>query len=222
MIAPPVFGFDLFLPGSLEQMIVKVLAVLGGAAVGGIGAGLITKVLARLATTRAVPLLPLRIVRVLGAIAVGLIVARFLWGTGGGGGGGGGGWGLFGGTGSGGAETTQLTSTTEASSRKEESPGATSKAPATPEETLRVEVLGERVQGDRWYRIEGQSKLLTLAEIQRLVEQRAKTGTPLRNLVIVVYKNSPAPDKDQVVKLREISRDLGLTPSVEEPLRDAP
>jgi hypothetical protein len=223
MTTLPVFGFDLVTPGHLEQWLVRILAVLGGAAVGGTGAGLVAQVLTRMVAARSLPRLPLRIIRLLGAVTLGLAMALFLFGVGGGLGGGGTGWGLFGGrgTGSGNGASAHLTGTTEETSRKEPSRTDTGKARVVPEEASRIEVLGEPIQDDRWYRIEGQSERHTLAEVRRLVEQRRKEG-PLRQLVIIVYLNSPDRDKNQVVQLRDLARDLGLTPSVEEPRRDAP
>jgi hypothetical protein len=226
MIALPFFGLALSLPGSLEQLIFKALAVLGGAAVGGFGAGLAAKLLARLATIKTVPRIPLRITQVLGAVLMGLIVAHFVWGPGGGGGGGGGGWSLFGGSGTGdGGEKTYLTSTTEGSSPKGESVTSTGKSESSADETLRVEVLGTAVQDERWYRIKEHHKVYTLAEIQALVKQRVKTAKPakpVKKLVIVLYENSPDIAKDQVRKLQEFARDQRLELGQDFPSGNAP
>jgi hypothetical protein len=89
--------------------------------------------------------------------------------------------------------------------------------------TLRVEVLGDaRVQGERCYRVEGQSGLHNLAEVRRFLLQHQKSDPSVQKLAIVVYKNSPDTNRPQVSELVKLAGDLNLTPSVESPDSRAP
>jgi hypothetical protein len=229
----PLVAVDVPTPGSLEQTLIRLLAVAGGAALGGIGSGVVTRVLTRLLTTKAVPPSVLRVIRLLGAIALGLITAVLLFGTGGGLGGGGGGWGLFGGSGSGegtgkGGEPPAPTGRAPSTARdpttaKETSRGDTGRRERPGTTALRVEVLGDaRVEGNRFYRVEGEARLRNLDEVRELVKAGLKEVPPLKELVVVVYKNSPDEQKYQVVELKRLASDFGLTASVELPPRDAP
>jgi hypothetical protein len=141
MMLPP---FALEAPtDSIGQWVLRILAVVGGAALGGFAVGLITQGLSRMLTTRPVPRVPLLIVRLLGAIVCGWVVFLLVFGGGLGGLGGGGGWSLFGGGGGPGG-----------GSGKESRPSATGqsggtgrdsgKAPSTAGLTLEVEVLPRR------------------------------------------------------------------------------
>jgi hypothetical protein len=128
MTLPP---FALEAPAdAIGQWVLRVLAVVGGAAVGGFGAGLITQGLSRLLTTRPVPRVPLLIIRLLGAVVCGWLVFLLVFGGGLGGLGGGGGWSLFGGGGPGGG------------SGKESPPAATGRAGGTGRDT------GKRLSGE--------------------------------------------------------------------------
>ena len=89
MITPRLWGLDLP-PNDIGSWVIRVLAIAGGGAIGGLLVGWITQVLARLLTTKPVPRGPLNIVRLLGAIIAGWLVALLmvpgLGGLGGGGG----------------------------------------------------------------------------------------------------------------------------------------
>jgi hypothetical protein len=81
---------------------------------------------------------------------------------------------------------------------------------------LRVEVLGpdalkklsEKPDFERCYRVEGESGLLTRPEAKEFILRRQKKEPPLRRVVIVVYKDSPARDKELVTELEAWARDL--------------
>lgn len=214
-------ALELNTPGSLEQWIIKGLCVIGGAALGGFLAGLVAQVLARLLAGRAVPRVPLTIIRLLGAIVLGWVVALFMFGGGGGGFGGFGGWGFGGpgggdtGRGTGKAGSTEHGSTTG----KGEEPRDSARSTVPESAALRVEVLG--VSGERVYRVEGEEKTHTLAEVRSLIQERQKKA-PLQRVVIVIYRNSPEESKAQVTELEDLARELRLTPLKEKTDRDAP
>jgi len=89
MMTPALFALDLP-PNEIGTWVVRILAIAGGGAIGGLLVGWLTQVICRLLTTKAVPRGPLNIVRLLGAIAAGWLVALLmvpgLGGLGGGGG----------------------------------------------------------------------------------------------------------------------------------------
>jgi hypothetical protein len=189
------------------------LAVIGGGVVGGLLIGFLTGVFVRLVSTRKMPRWARNAVRLTGAILCGWLVALILFGGNGLGLGGTGGWGFGSGTGK--SEST-------AKAPEGGGPGSpTSKAsPVVPpaENTLRVEVLGPaplrqltgKADAENRYRVEGENgpKLLTLKEVKEYILQRQKQGPPLRRVVLVVYKDSPAPDKEFVTELAAWARDL--------------
>jgi hypothetical protein len=202
---------------------IKVLAVVGGAALGAMFIGWLAQVLAKLSFAQKIPPWPLRILRVLGGGATGLLVYCFVFG-GGGGIGGPGGW--FGG-GQGGSADKPGKSVASSKDGKgdEKSKETKSKEKAEekrtesqPAETLRVEVLGNETlmklarsqtfDTNKRYRIEGSSTLYTLEDVRNLILQKRKDKPPLRRLVVVVYRDSPAPDRPQVVELTDWARDL--------------
>ena len=182
------------------DVLVKILAIIGSAACGGLGLGFLARLLTmRVLTNRNPPPWSLRIVRLLGGGICGLLVAMWLFGGGGPGIGGTGGWGLGAGKGSGEGEKTIETG-------KKSSP--TTQTPA--EETLRIEVLGRAalseadIQAERWYRIEPPEgpRLLTLVGIKEAIERRQHEQPPLRRIEIVLYKDSPDERVSIVSQLR--------------------
>jgi hypothetical protein len=194
------------------------LAVIGGGLVGGLLIGFLTGVLVRLLSTRKMPRGPRNVVRLTGAVLCGWVVALLLY-SGSGGGGGDGRWWMLGSQGGEGrtADTGKGDTTAKAPWR----PGTTTaKTPDnTPAaETLRVEVLGpaalEKLPGKpdtrHCYRVEGEEgpKLLTLKEVEDFIRRRQKRQPPLRCVVLVVYNDSPALDKEIVTELRAWARDL--------------
>ena len=87
------------------SLLVKMLAIVGGAALGAVAAGLLIQALARLLGGQKVPRGGLIVIRLLGAVTAGWLVALLVLGGSGSGMGGTGGWSLFGtGDGKGAAE----------------------------------------------------------------------------------------------------------------------
>ena len=179
----------MFLPsGNLGDWLLRGLAVVGAAALGGFGAGLILQIATRLTTTRQVPRPVLRLIRILGAITCGLLVAFALFHAGGPGGGGSGS--------GGGKDAGQGLHDTSAG---KDTPPPQPKGSTPPAAELRVVVLN-RMDG-RNYRVEGDAEAHTLDEVQALVKQRKSQKPPLQKLVIVLYKDSPSHDHLMVERL---------------------
>lgn len=170
------------------DVLVKILAVVGGGAGGGFGLGLLARLLIRAVTTRKPPRWSMMTVRLLGGVLCAWLVALWLFGGGGPGIGGTGGWGLGAGTGRGDGEKI-----VEIDKKKGGS------AQTLDGESLRIEVLGRAglseadVQAERWYRIETPEgpRLLNLAGIKEAIDQRQHEQPPLRRIEIVLYKDSP-------------------------------
>jgi hypothetical protein len=197
--------------GSVD-VLVRILAVAGAAALGGVLLGLLTQLLVRAMTTRKLPPWPLNTVRVLGAVAAGWLVALWLFGGGGPGIGGLGGFGL--GSGSGRGEGDK-----KPAEKDKDGKGAGNGSPVPADESLRVEVLGDpalkRIAGDGFdarhsYRIAGAGggKLLTLAEVKDTVKQRQRQSPPLRRLELVLYTDSPEKKVGRVEDLKTWADDL--------------
>jgi hypothetical protein len=208
---------------------IKVLAVVGGAALGALLSGVALQVGVKLAFAQQVPRWPLWGVRGLGGLLFGFLVYLWLFGGGGGGIGGPGGW--FGGSGKDGARNREGTeqprpkdkSTDQKSKDKDREKKDKEKdrdgKSAVPEvELLQVEVLGndalkkisrsDTFDSARCYRIKGQTRLLSLEEVRKLILERRMGKPGLRKLEIFVYLDSPATDKPQVVGLESWARDL--------------
>jgi hypothetical protein len=192
--------------GNLGDWLMRGLAVIGAAALGGIGAGLIVQLAARLTTTQQAPRPIVRLMRILGAITCGLLVAFALFHAGGPGGGG---------SGSGGGQDAgqgEHTVNTGKDTPPKELPKSEMPAGLT---ELRIVV----VQGmdGRHYRIEGNAQAYTLKEVQAQITQRRAQQPPLEKLEIVLYEDSPDQNTRIVQQLKELAQDNGLTPKISEP-----
>jgi hypothetical protein len=198
---------------NVGQWVVGVLAVLGGAALGGLGVGLLAQFCARTLTLKPLPPIALRVLRLLGAVVVGWAVFLLVFGTGHFGFGRGGGLGF-----GGGPEGNPSTGSTQKAGGN-----GNSREPAPSDDALRIEVLGDpRVAKDHFYRVEGDAELHTLVEVRKRIDARRKQDPSLRRLNIVVYKNSPDPLKAQVTDLKALAHDFELGVAVYEPDREAP
>jgi hypothetical protein len=234
MIGPP-FALGLFEGGNA---VVGWLAVVGGAALGALLIPWLFGLVVRLYTTKNLPALGKSLLRVLGGLACGVAVYVFVFG---GGGTGFGGLGLLG-VGSGpGSGTTTPSSTarngTGRSSTTKSDKEAVKENGVNQENTLVVEVLGDDAlrkitrsdtfdPNDR-YRIRGSSDRLSLENVKKMIVGRQKKGPNIRRVQIVIYLDSPAPDKPQVRDLAAWAReqmvnDEKMMVELREPDRYAP
>jgi hypothetical protein len=196
--------------------VLKVLAVAGGAGLGGLIVGLLSQFLSRSLTAQKLPPKLLHGSRLGGAGIGGWLVALWVFGGGGTGLGGGGGFGVGPGEGTG-PDNSPPGVTKDANNDKHEPPPPPPGGGGT--ESLRVEVLGKgtltKITGgagadlDRCYRVEGKEgqRLLTLAEAKDLVRERQKQTPPLRRVEIVLYNDSPARDVPFVTRLSHWARE---------------
>jgi hypothetical protein len=201
---------------SLGDTIIKSLAILGGALLGGLAVGLLVQLLVKLAVHKPTPRGVLIFFRILGAIAAGLAVYVFVFGTGGGGFGWGSGWG---GTGTGTGAQGLVGDT-----RPNLSPERPSSAPpSTPVErgnSLTVEMLGGKryTGGNRFYLAEGTNEPKTLEELRKIIELRTQGTPPIQVIEIVLREDDSVSERDPAVtKLRQLAEDLGLSVKVATP-----
>jgi hypothetical protein len=205
----------------MSDLPMRVLAVLGGAAMGWFGMGGLLRLFARLTMTRQkLPTFIGRVMRSLGALVLGWLAALWMFGTGLGGFGGPGGWGL--GPGSGIGNGTSIgTDAAPAVPKDKEKASEPGPAPAAPSESLRVEVLGpEAVQradagkagdAERRYRLDAGAgtRLMTVAELKDFLRARQQTDPPLRQVILVLYRDSPERHTAAVDDLRRwVEEDL--------------
>jgi hypothetical protein len=194
-------------------LVVKILAVVGGAVLGGLFTGLLVQLLVKALTAQKLPRYPLMLFRLLGAILAGWLVALFVFGGGGPGLGGLGGGGFGSGEQKGSPAKTGLTPQETNAAAKDKSTERTSGG------VLRVEVLTnpavEQVLGktgveqQRYYRMEGAEAkdLLTLEELKKKIRGRLPA---LQRLDIVTREDSPDKDVLRVAELRRWAEDQKL------------
>jgi hypothetical protein len=176
----------------------KLLAVAGGAALGGLGVGFLVQVIVRGWTGQQVPRWVLMTLRAVAAVASGWLVALWLFSGGGGGMGGPGVWGF--GTGTGDSKPPETA--------KDKEPHKDSE-PTRNVNTLEIEVLGSETlrqinpnyDPQRCYRIG--TRLLTRKEVIEYLKQRQKDESPPEAVTIVLYDNSPAEDVPKVADLKD-------------------
>jgi hypothetical protein len=197
----------LFLPsGNLGDWLMRGLAVVGAAALGGFGAGLILQIATRLTTTRQVPRPVLRLIRILGGITGGLLVAFALFHAGGpGGGGSGSGGGKD--SGQGPYDTSAGKDTPLVKEKPKDSP------PPSPR-SMRVVVIPGT--DGHCYRIDDQAVAHTFDEIKKIIAFRRALATPLEKVTIVIYADSPDQGTPIVRQLKTLVQDNQLTPVIEE------
>jgi hypothetical protein len=192
----------------LGMQILKGLAVVGGAAVGGLGSGLLLRLLVRLVVHRPVPRKALLLVRLLGGLALGWAVWIWVSSTGGLGPG----WGGWLGTGGGGGQAPVAKTEPGPVAEPIPAPNAVTPKPAPPDSpmnlvapnALRIEILGgARVQQERFYLLEGEKEPRTLDEVRKAIQTRQQEPgkPPLKGIVILVYGSSVARDHPAVKNL---------------------
>jgi hypothetical protein len=181
----------------LNELVVKPLAVAGGALVGGLVVGLVVQLASRSIAPRGVPRWVLVLSRLLGAVAAGLAVYLWIYGAGGTGGmgGGGGGWWPFGQSGSG-VGTTQRSTPNTNTAPPDTTPR---KRPDTLEVIMRGGDAAEKDQ--RFWVLDGEGPQ-DWDGITRAIEERKRQQPELKVIEIVIEPNrSVAHDHPAVVRL---------------------
>lgn len=219
MLTTALFGF---LPVPLAQLdlgmlLMKLLAVAGGAVLGGAIAGTGARWLTRFTIRKQAPRTLVFSSRIIGCALAG--VGVWLWAFGAGGSGFGFG---TGGLGSGGEnyvgykpvkEKEEKTSETSTEQKSNEKPGTNSLSIA------RVQMLGgSRVQQDRFYIVDEQPQPVTMAELRELLTSRKKQEKdPLKVIEIIVYEDSVDKEHPAVRDLEKWASGNGLQVTISFP-----
>lgn len=194
------------------MMAIKLLAVVGGVAVGAIFFDLLARGLARWFLAKTLPRPAKIMTRIFGGGLVGGLI--FLWmfaGGDGGFGGSGGGWMPFG---QGGGKGN--TNANSSGGKDKESKGKGSAEP------LRIHVLGgKRVVDQRFYVIDNEQPR-TLSELRSILLDRQHKNPDWKEIEILIYTDSVDRDNPAVTDVEKFARENGLTPKLSQPDRKAP
>ena len=219
-------AFSYFAATDMAELPKQVLMILGGAAVGAVGLGVIAQLLSRWLTMKKLHPLPTTTARVVGGLALGLLTAMWIWQGGGWGPGGTGGVGVPG-NGPGAAKTDAdkgQTKTPEDAKDKDKI-SSDEANPPSPGSVLRLEVLTDdavrkldgqqAVSEHRYYRLEDRDAkdLLTKDDLRQVIQKRVSDKPPLRRLDIVTGANSPDKSAARVEQVRQLAKDYQLQPT---------
>jgi hypothetical protein len=207
-------------PQNFGQLLVNILAVVGGFFLGAWLSGwLLQRLTGMLAAKKPYPAV-LWVFRLVGGVALAWVVALFVFGKGG----------LFGLGGGGGPGTgpgdkdgkPSAVNGTEGDHKGKKNGGTTDEN----KKTLRVEVLG-KVNGEpiltgRFYRIKDEQEMHNLNEVLARIDKLTVETPPLKKVEIILYKNSPAPDRPAVADLQSEVQRKGLEASITTVAAQAP
>jgi hypothetical protein len=219
--------------------VIRVLAIIGGAAVGAFLTGFLTQVIVRGYTGKHVPRWIVWTLRIVGGLAIGWLVYLLVFsqGTSLFGGFGGGGTGKDSGKDRGHETSPAVTAPKDAPLVDKDRPKDDASSPSDKSTVLTIEVLGDAplrqmvssgrlssLDPDRCYRLAGDdpTKLLTLKEVKGLIEVRLKHDPPLKRLELVLYKDSPQKQVSRVAELKKLADSEMLLVDFKEPGEIAP
>ena len=208
--------FSIDIPGWLGQP-VHLLAIVGGAAVGAFGSGLLAQGLTRWMTMKSLPRLPTMVVRGLGGVVLGLLTAMWVWQGGSWGPGGPGGAGNAGvGNGDATDPNKDVAAVSPDDAKDKDKTAPQDENPPPPGSVLRLEVLtdqaagAEAVRQQRFFRVQGEKELMDQAALRELIGKRMKGDPPLQRLDIVTRPDSPDKSSARVEQIRLWASDSGL------------
>lgn len=190
----------------LGMLVVKWLAVAGGAAIGALMFGVVGQFWSKRMMRRPASKPMMLVLRLLGALLMGSLVWAFVFGSGGGGG--------LGGSGSGfwpfGAKGSQGSASEDAATSKQP-PQDTARGPRV--ESLKIRILGgKRVENQRFYVIDAE-KPRDWDELKETVLERRQHNPALQEIEILLYKDSVDRQNPAVTKLDKWARENGFKPS---------
>jgi hypothetical protein len=190
--------------------VVRLLAVVGGAALGAFAVGLLIRLAGRWMGVRRVPGTMVTVVRLLAAVVAGWLVWLLVFGTGGGGLGGPGGSGIGGspGTGKGHSSERQPATRPDTTNRRGH--------------VLAIEILGgNRVQEGRFYKVAGEKDALTLAALKDVLKKRQQAGE-VQGIEIIIYASSVYKESGAVTALEDWAKQHDLAVTMSFPAGEAP
>ena len=205
---------------NLGMLFLKLLAVAGGAVLGGAGAGFCAGRVTKWTVRKQAPKTLVLGSRIAGCVAAG--VGVWLWAFGNGGSGLGFGSGGFGAGGSGyiGYDRQPEKENTQTESKA----GEKANPPEAPEHpaalrAARIEMLGgNRVQQDRFYVMDEQLPPRTLTELEQILQARKnQEKDPIKAIEIVIYEDSVDKDHPAVRDLQQWAQLNGLQVTISFP-----
>jgi hypothetical protein len=228
--------FAIWLPQGAPTIedLIRVLAIIGGGAVGAFVTGFLTQAIVRGYTGQTVPRWVVWTVRIIGGIAMGWLVYLLVFSQGNS---------LFGGFGRGGGNdgsggtSPAVTAPKDSEPADKDRPKDGSATPVDKADVLRVEVLGDgalqkMVNAHRLTSLDPQScyrladddptKLMTLDEVQDLIKKRPKQSQPLQRLELILYKDSPQKQVPRVADLKKWAENRNVKVDFKEPDEVAP
>jgi hypothetical protein len=198
----------LFAMLDLPTLAVRLLAVVGAVAVGGLATGWLVKGLAKSLAFKSAPNSLVRISRVLGGLVVGLVVAAWVFNLGGTGGigGSGGGWWPFGQAGGSGASNISDPGLSKTPPQPKPDPNAT---------TLRIRMRGglEAEKDQRFYITEADEPL-TWTELEKVLAEKRKDNQSLV-IAIVIAKKSVDEQSQAVQMLKNWAKENSIAVKME-------
>jgi hypothetical protein len=215
------FALGLLAGAPTMEDLIRVLAIIGGGALGAFVTGFLTQAIVRGYTGQKVPRWVVWTLRVLGGVAMGWLVYLLVFSQGNSlfGGFGGGGTGKDGGGKDGPRATNPaVTAPKDAQPTDKDRDKDGSTATVDKGTVLRIEVLGDAplqklvdagriksLEPERSYRLadDDPTKLLTLQDVEHLIKERLKRDPPLRRLELVLYKDSPQKQVPRVAELKK-------------------
>jgi hypothetical protein len=198
---------------------VKLLAVVGGAALGALAVGLVLRFCGIWLGAGKAPRRLGWLLRALGGIAGGWLVWLFVMGPGGSGLLGGGG-SLFGGRGTG-PDSGRVVASPPTHSAE---PLSSARTPPAGSVAVSVTMLGgKRVVDSRFYLLEGAAEPMTLNELKQAIKERRQQNPAVRVIEIKIYQDSVSSNHPAVKDLEQWAMDTGFTVSRPPPVdRDLP
>ena len=202
----------------IGSWVVSVLAIAGAGALGYFLTTVCIVLICKMALHKPAPRRVTKLVSILGGVTVALFVGFLAFH------GGGGGLGFGPGFGFGGGDKTDPGEISSAASPKT-NPEKTDTTKGPPSSSMSIRMLGgdkaPRIGGDfGYYQPEPGKEAYTLDKLKPLIRERMqdKPDAPaIKEIVIVIEKDSVAHNHDAVLKLKQFAQDQGLTVSVRLP-----
>jgi hypothetical protein len=203
----------------VQMLLLKWLAVIGGALVGFLAVGWFVQLLCRGLFRVKVPRTVLISVRGLGMVCFGMLVYLWAFGEGGTGGlGGGGGWWPFGAKSGGGTG-----SATQAQSAQQPKPEAAANQFHQPPEPIGQHVIhirllgGQQVKDQRFYLVDEEKETRTWPDLLKVLDERRKQDSALKIVEIVLLADSVDRDNPAVTQLERWVKEHEMTPKLVSP-----
>jgi hypothetical protein len=203
----------------LQMLLIKGLAVVGGALVGYLAGGWFIRLLGRFVFLKKVPPRVVGTMRLLGMAILGMLVYLWVFGNSTAGGlGGGGGWWPFGGKAGQGDNVGSISNSTEQPKTPPTEQPKQEHETMVQGRTLQIRLLGGvRVVDQRFYQPEGQDQAVTWQDLRKLLEKQRKEEPPLKTIEIVLFKDSVDRDNPAVTQLQEWAKEHSLTTKLASP-----